>query len=290
MKYINILAFVIAATIIASVVAGPRRTHSWSTGATKTDGGKVYYLDRQTINCGTGALTYFQMTRPSNPDQIQYKTSCVRADAITNQVQTKSTAWNKIGGEKEVQYLDRHDISCPTGTVISYFKQGRNGSKINYTYKCVKAHLLCCRNTSTPENDMGDMIFYLDRHHVGNYKSFDWAIQRFKLDSGYSPKRVIKYSYRICKLKDMDAEKQVEANKATLASEQAALAEARTKLAASEKNMKAIQDQLTKLTAQLQAATNGHEADAKAVEASHERIVAAQSTLASSEKDPGLTC
>merc|ERR1712151_610731 len=285
----TILAF--AASCVATVLSATApNAATWGTLPWKTtDGGKLYYLDRQYMNCNNNALTNFWLRR-SGSDNVAYRYSCVRSDAIYGSATSHATAFREIGGSKEVNYMDKHNVECPSGSVMTYFRQGRSGDKINIGYHCRKAHLICCRNKATPENDMGDSVFYLDRHSVGEYKNKEWAIQRWKLDSGYSPKKVIKYSYRVCKLRDMDAAKVVETNRAAVDTEKAALAEAKAKLETSPKAQAKIQAQLTELQSKLQVAVNGAEADEKAVEAQHERIVAATQTLASSEKDPGLTC
>merc|ERR1712032_1116403 len=164
-----------------------------------------------------------------------------------------------------------------------YFRQGRAGSKINYKFTCVKAATLCCRSHATAESDMGNQIFYIDRHRVGSENSKSWAMQRFKVDSGYSPKRVIKYSYRICKLKDMDAQNEADKNESNLQSTKANLTASQEKLAASNAAVEQVQKEMAALTAKLQS-------DQAAVEAQHAQVEEAQTLLTNSQNASGLKC
>merc|ERR1712032_739 len=135
MKFVTILSLVIAASIFVSAMGSPNRNTSGNTDYKKTDGGKIFYLDRHPVSCGSGAVTSFQLQRSgSNSDNVRYLFTCVFSDAITGGKTEKSTSYNKVGyWQTWAQYLDRHDVSCPTGTVIQYFRQGRDGNKKKLT-------------------------------------------------------------------------------------------------------------------------------------------------------------
>jgi len=290
MKFMTILALTIFASILVSVYSGPARATEATTRFQKSNGGELYYLDRHPVNCGSGAVSYFKLARQGG-DNVAMRFSCVVADGITGPNSNKSTNWKGFGlfaSTKKVVDYHHHNVECPAGTVISYFRQGRSGSNLNFGYTCRKANLICCQNRSTPENEAGS-LFYLDRHDVGNWKSTTHALQRWKIDINSNASR-FKFSYRTCKIRDMDAQKQVETNRASLQSEQNNLKAAQDRSAKSKAERDAIQKQVADLQAQLQAAGTARDADQNAVEAAHDKVEAAQASLAAAEKDPGLNC
>jgi len=290
MKFISIFALIICASIFASAISSPAKATTHYTNFQESNGGEIFYLDRHAPLCKGGAISSFRLQRQGG-DEMRYMYSCIHSEAIGGQTIHKQTNFGAGGGNyKEPNYLDKHNIECPAGTVLKYFRQGRDGNNINYKYQCVKANILCCKNLATVENEMGDQIFYIDRHHPGAWMSKSYAMQRVKLDSGYSPNRVIKYSYRMCKLRDMDAARAVEQNKYNLQTQQNDLQAASDKLEQSTQNIQQIQKQLAEITAKLNTAQEILNADQQAVEALHTSVQEAQNLLTTSEADPGLRC
>jgi hypothetical protein len=208
MKLICIFALLITLSLLATpVMSGSalKRT-SW----TKASGGDIVYLDRQRPSCPAGsAMSYFYLDRSgSNRDNVRYEFTClssgnVQSTGITN----KTTSYNSTSGKKSVNYLDRHNVNCPTGTLLKSFKLQRSGSKIRYAYSCTPAKTLCCKNVSTGKTDMGNKsFFYLDRQRsVGVEGSNKWAMKGFRLQSNYSPDKIY-YKYELCQVTDEAAE------------------------------------------------------------------------------------
>jgi len=128
------------------------------------------WLDRHDITCGTDNK-FIRRFKSSNSgcgggDNQQFSISCrstvfgYDADTCSNH----DTGSNEIA-DKDIVYLDRHDISCPTGKALQRWRLG--GNKIDYrccnmppgtsTDSCV------ARNTGCTGQGK---LQYLDRHNV----------------------------------------------------------------------------------------------------------------------------
>lgn len=106
-----------------------------NTPANEDGGGNVIYLDRHGVDCGGKALQYVHLYRPS-ATQIAYQYRC-GSQALTNVMEYRTPA-NEDGAGNAV-FLDRHDVRCPAGDVLSYMRLYRpTASTIAYHYKCGK--------------------------------------------------------------------------------------------------------------------------------------------------------
>jgi hypothetical protein len=105
-------------------------------GANDWGEGNAIFLDRHTVDCGTKPITKFRLGRPT-PSEIRYDYTCNSKD-VTGACRDVNTEWNDEGDGKSI-YLDRHDVKCDAGEVITKFKLGRDGQgKYRYDYKCCK--------------------------------------------------------------------------------------------------------------------------------------------------------
>lgn len=162
--------------------------------------GSIFYLDRHTVDCGAGNLiNRFQLQRLS--DTMRYEYTCVYSKSITSTCSNHSTTvngTNKDDPTRSTNYLDRHNVSCPTGYGLSKFKLQRSGSSnIYYDYTCCQANFASCSDITTSLQDGGNQqTFYLDRQNV-DATEFN-ALTRFQLNSNSN--RDWKYYTKVCKL------------------------------------------------------------------------------------------
>jgi hypothetical protein len=108
-----------------------------STPMNDDGGGNVIYLDRHDVNCGTGAAiskVRLQREWPSGK-KYRYDYTCSKVAGLGACV-NHSTNGNEDGGGNMV-YLDRHDVKCKPGEVLTRFKVNRPTDKtIRYDYTC----------------------------------------------------------------------------------------------------------------------------------------------------------
>jgi len=262
---------------------GPNKVTASLTRYQESDGnGNIFYLDRHQPSCAQGAMTSFILERKNrNSDNVRYANTCVNSSAITGKKQVRYTNFNATDGAKSVQFLDRHNVNCPAGTLIQNFRLQRksgDNKKIRYQYTCVSAETLCCKSYTNGATDAGDFqIFYLDRQRIGHQNNKNWGLNQFKLSVKYGPKNMwgnpkdnkIYYSYEMCKLKDMDAQAAVEQSKKILKASEDELAKAATELEAAKNALVAAQAKIQQLTLAKANADN---------------------KLQSAQAAPGLTC
>merc|ERR1712032_1552566 len=112
---------------------------------TDADRGGVVYLDRQNVECPTGsALTSFKLERNQVGNQVRYFAKCVNHSAINGNPTSHQTSLNSQkneSGNRGTNYLDRQNVKCPTGSVLSQFKLSTIGGQIRYDFQCIKAQL-----------------------------------------------------------------------------------------------------------------------------------------------------
>lgn len=191
-------------------------TREQNTKTEDTDEGNIMYLDRHNVSCKPDeALSYFKLiTNKKKIEEVHYASKCLKSGSINVHNKTIKEELTKPGEtskhKESLIYLDRHDVKCSSGSVLSSFQLTRNSSnreEIRYKFKCVPAEILCCKDLSTEKVSLeGRQIYYLDRLEVDS-KLENSAIQRFKLGTtlkeGNEKNDRIWYDYTICKLKDM---------------------------------------------------------------------------------------
>lgn len=172
----------------------------FDTGCNDEGSGSVYYLDRHEVTCDTGkALNYVRLRRDSY--QIHYEYKCVNnKNSITSSCTTYYTTWNDIRSGKpksSLNYLDRHNMKCPTGTVMSKFNFERSSSdKIRYAYDCCIATVTNCVTKTTGWTDGGDWeVYYLDRQTID--ATGTKVFQQLSLDTDDGN---VRYYYTACDL------------------------------------------------------------------------------------------
>lgn len=214
MKFIPIISALIILSIFSSIISAPTTSSFKNTNWSITDNGNIIYLDRQHPKCpNDSVMSYFFLARnQKNNDHVRYEFSCLKSDSVSGEPSTEQTKNNAIDSNHRysVNYLDRHDVRCPEGTLLNGFHVVRNFKKqqLRYVYSCLQTQTLCCKTFTTTKNAMGGReIFYLDRHAVGKKNSLKWGIQQFKLNAQYHGGEKIWYSYRMCQLKDLEAQK-----------------------------------------------------------------------------------
>jgi len=206
--------FIISLLLVGLISFVAAENVSRSTPWNVTDGGKIVYLDRHNAGCGYGeAMRSWRVQREHrDSDKIRINLQCIKSDAVQKSgTKHTSTAFNSTWwwSYKCLNYLDRHHINCSkygNDWVLQQWRLGRNGSKINVNYTCVKADILCCKTVRTSKNDLGGkQLWYMDRHNVGDssYKG-DWAMSQWRMTTIGSK---IQFHAAICKLRDSDAQR-----------------------------------------------------------------------------------
>merc|ERR1712151_41416 len=187
---------------------------------TTADKGGIIYLDRQNVECPTGAgLTSFKLERDQGANKVRYFAKCVAHLAIKNENptshQTGLNAHKNESGNRGTNYLDRQHVKCPAGSVLTQFKLSTVNSQIRYDFKCAKAELGKCYSKTTSKTQGGKnyQLWYLDRqNNVQVTQPLKQAMTGFKLKtiyhnsfsaffSGYN----VEYRYEItyCDLKNV---------------------------------------------------------------------------------------
>ena len=126
------------------------------------------YLDRQNVECkNNGVLRDFHLKTNDNSIKYHYECCTGLADSSAKPI-AKTTRWNYEG--EEYFHLDRHDVQCPSQSVLSRFQLHRNDDqvkkKIRYEYTCTPANRLlssCSQTTTESSADGGGSYQYLDR-------------------------------------------------------------------------------------------------------------------------------
>ena len=105
------------------------------TGSNDWGGGNTIFLDRHNVNCDKNPIAKFRLVRPAG-DKIRYDYTC-NSKQVSGACRDANTGWNQESNMNI--YLDRHDVKCDTGEVITQFKLNRDGQgKFRYDYKCCK--------------------------------------------------------------------------------------------------------------------------------------------------------
>ena len=169
-----------------------------NSGAHDDGGGKVYFMDRHNIGCGSDALNGFGLIR--QPDgRTQYNYLCLKPGHLRTHEKKTGSNWqgHNNGKVNSALYLDRHTVDC-SDKPITQFRLHRDGDfKVYYKYKCgnVSTQNNMCRNTSTPWNEESDNVHYLDRHYAKCNP--DEYMTKFRLVR--DGKGNFRYNFRCCK-------------------------------------------------------------------------------------------
>lgn len=98
--------------------------------------GNTNYLDRLYPDCGSsGALNSFKLKNLGSY-RFQYDIRCCKPATTSHMECNDHYTDYESGGGWQVIYLDRHFLSCPTDTVMSFFRLQPSGSNLRYHYKC----------------------------------------------------------------------------------------------------------------------------------------------------------
>jgi len=115
-------------------------TFSKSTSCELGHNKKEHYLDRQDVDCGSGNLiSDFDVTSCAGENE-KYSLKCIKPDTPLSDV-TKHQTGCHLGVNKNMQYLDRLKVNCPTGKALTRFRMTRSGcssDKVRYNFWCGK--------------------------------------------------------------------------------------------------------------------------------------------------------
>ena len=161
-------------------------------------GGHSAYLDRHGPDCGNEAINQFQLERSSVGPQYQYRYTC-STGGFNTPISRNSTNAAENGGRGNTVYLDKQNVNCGPGHVLTYFQYANlPGNKSKYDFSCAPTTKpLKCRQASTPLNaDGGGNAVYLNRHNVKC--NTDEALSQFNLSNDGKGK--YQYNYTCCKV------------------------------------------------------------------------------------------
>lgn len=98
----------------------------------------VIYLDRHALDCGNKPLLRFQLANSGSSMQYNYSCGTSSLSNISDHwTPANSDGQNDEGVPSNGIYLDRHDVHCPGGKVLTYMRLQRpSGNQIRYHYKC----------------------------------------------------------------------------------------------------------------------------------------------------------
>lgn len=87
-------------------------------------------------------------------------------DVVCTGCENNATGWNDMGDS--LVYLDRHNVSCPSGSAIQAFQFENTGNQIRIAYRCLRSSNISgsCSVQQTPWNAEGKEFYYLDRHFL----------------------------------------------------------------------------------------------------------------------------
>jgi len=168
------------------------------TGYTDRGDSKTWYLDRQNVNCGNGALTGFGLQTSGH--SIRYKYTC-STNVMFDGGEAVNTA-SEDDGDGNIDFLDRLEVDCGSRGALYKFQYKRDGGNRGYyNYKCKKPSgndLLQCGvqyTGSTDDAGGGDKIEFLDRQYIScNYNEVLRGFGLKRYNGG------INYRYICCRL------------------------------------------------------------------------------------------
>lgn len=112
----------------------PGAATSGTTAMNDTGGGRVEFLDRHNVNCNGYPIVQFQLRPgPGNTQQYAYKCGTTKLENIVN----KSTP-SEVNQDGNTDYLDRHNVVCPDGSMLTMFQLDTGGTRtaMHYNYAC----------------------------------------------------------------------------------------------------------------------------------------------------------
>jgi hypothetical protein len=171
--------------------------HGWQYGNGWQDhgNGNVQYMDRLNINCGGYLINNFGLQRSGNNARYEFK--CMTAVTGRASCWRKETPRNHRGG---AHYLDRHNVDCGVGNVMSQWNLLNDGSNMYISYHCCSLSFRSassCRNLDTGWNEKHSKFYYFDRHRLSCDSGSGEALSRFQLVSSGNNYR---FDYRCCKV------------------------------------------------------------------------------------------
>ena len=94
------------------------RTHSYTDNTNPNSRGGIQFLDRHHAYCRNGYVMS-QLQGATNGDRFYWKFTCSQYDFDAFSCPTeKNTGFNENGPGHTMIFLDRHDVSCPSGEAL----------------------------------------------------------------------------------------------------------------------------------------------------------------------------
>jgi len=103
------------------------------------DYGNIFAFTNHAVFCpSTHVLSFWQLLRKGNYISVQYL--CIKGLAVLEEQSELYTPWNSTNNNKfeSLNYLDRHNVICPSDMALNGFQLERNGNSVRFRYKCNK--------------------------------------------------------------------------------------------------------------------------------------------------------
>jgi hypothetical protein len=149
---------------------GARQTKKTSCNLLR--GKKIQYLDRQNLKCGTGkAMASFKVISSGcSGNDMRYQYDCMEADYGEDTTTFSKSTSCELGHNKKEHYLDRQNVDCGSGNLISNFDVSScTGDNEKYSLKCIK-----------PESPLTDVTKHQTGCHTGVKKDLQY-LDRLKV-------------------------------------------------------------------------------------------------------------
>jgi len=96
-------------------------------------GGDTRYLDRHAISCNNKPIKAFKLYRNGQGNKVRYRYQCGSQTLFDST--TYYTSWDTASNKS--WYLDRHNVECPSGQVLSFVRPQTNWGENKMRYKFI---------------------------------------------------------------------------------------------------------------------------------------------------------
>ena len=129
-------------------------SYSYATSYDGTEGGKIVFLDRHTVSCGSSkVMVEWHISRSGT--NIRYNYQCRKFQGGFCTVSRK-TGSLQDHGDGDIHFIDRQIINCGTKGFLTYFKLETVDANARYIYDCCEVSMkswesaVTCNMHATP--------------------------------------------------------------------------------------------------------------------------------------------
>ncbi|XP_065069653.1 uncharacterized protein LOC135694729 [Rhopilema esculentum] len=175
-------------------------SYSYTTSYDATDGGKIVFLDRHTLSCGSSkVMVEWQIYRSGT--NIRYNYKCRKFQGGFCTVSRKTGTWQEHGNG-DIHYIDRQTIECGTKGYVTYFRLETIDPNARYIYDCCHVSTpswesaVTCTSHATPWVADGAVVDFDRFGSVSCPSGYGLSYFRFFYRNNHAEVRV---EFRCCK-------------------------------------------------------------------------------------------